>query len=65
MSYQIQLSRAQILAICTALEQCPPPVTQEQADDSVAAFELHSLKLMFENTLNEPEGDKVLHVFTV
>lgn len=63
MCYNIQLSRAQILAICTALEQCPPQIAPQHT--AVDAFELQNLKTMFEDTLQEPEGSNVLHGFTV
>jgi hypothetical protein len=63
MSYKIQLSPAQIHAICAALEQTPPQ--PNPAHDEHTRQEVDMLLHMFQVTLKEPESAHMLHGFTL
>lgn len=63
MSYHIQLSSAQIHAICEALHQVPPQPKQEH--DEYTQQEVSALRDMFLATLQEPESSVMLHGFTL
>ena len=63
MSYRVQLSSAQIAAICTALEQAPPQPKPEH--DEHTQQEVGALRDMFLATLKEPECPVMLHGFTL
>lgn len=63
MSYKIQLSPAQIHAICTALEQTPPQ--PNAAHDENTQAEVDMLLALFRTILQEPESVTMLHGFTL